>query len=95
MKYYHMIVEPIGNWTGDGTGRKEYISTVQGSAPAGYKCVGVCGYHEKPRKVQYPCRGCVYYSACGSNMRTIPCEGRKTKSELRKEQYDEVYDDDF
>lgn len=46
-KYYHMVVEPIGNWPGETDGRKEYISTVQGSAPAGYKCVGVCGYHEK------------------------------------------------
>lgn len=48
-------------------------------------CVGVCGYHEKPKQVQYPCRGCVYYAACGSSMRTVPCDGRKTKSELRKE----------
>lgn len=27
--------------------RREYISTKQGSAPAGWVCVGVCGYHEK------------------------------------------------
>lgn len=27
--------------------RKEYISTKQGSAPAGWVCVGVCGYHEQ------------------------------------------------
>lgn len=85
MKYYHMIVEPIGNWPGDTGNRKEYISTVQGSAPPGYKCVGVCGFHEKPREVQYPCRGCVYYAACGSSMRTMPCDGRKTKSQMRKE----------
>ena len=84
MKYYHMIVEPIGNLAGETTGRKEYISTTQGSAPAGYRCVGVCGFHEKPREVQYPCRGCVYYAACGSSMRTMHCDGRKTKSELRK-----------
>jgi hypothetical protein len=85
MKYYHMIVEPIGNWPGETTGRKEYINTTQGAAPPGYKCVGVCGYHEKPRQVQYPCRGCVYYAACGSSMRTAPCDGRKTKSDLKKE----------
>lgn len=85
MKYYHMIVEPIDNWSGETADRQEYISTIQGSAPSGYKCVGVCGYHEKKREVQYPCRGCVYYSDCGSSMRTIPCDGRKTKSELRKE----------
>ena len=80
-----MIVEPIGNWIGDDTGRKEYISTVQGSAPNGYRCVAVCGYHEKPKQVQYPCRNCVYYAVCGESMRTMPCDGRKTKSELRKE----------
>ena len=85
MKYYHMIVQPIGQSLDDTSNRKEYVSTIQGSAPAGYKCVGVCGYHEKKREVQYPCRGCVYYAACGSSMRTMPCDGRKTKSELRKE----------
>ena len=46
-KYYHMIIEPIGNWPGETTGRKEYISTIQGAVPDGYKLVGVCGYHEK------------------------------------------------
>lgn len=83
MKYYHMIVQYPGDR--DGSTRREYISTIQGSAPPGYICVGVCGYHEKPREVQYPCRGCVYYAACGSSMRTQHCGGRKTKSELRKE----------
>lgn len=83
MKYYHMIVQYPGDR--DGSTRREYISTVQGSAPEGYVCVGVCGYHEKPRQVQYPCRNCVYYATCGESMRTMPCEGRKTKSELRKE----------
>ena len=82
-KYYHMIVEPIGNFPGETTGRKEYISTTQGAAPPGYKCVGVCGFHEKQREVQYPCRGCVYYAACGSSTRTMPCDGRKTKKELK------------
>lgn len=85
MKYYHMIVEPIGNWDGETNGRKEYISTTQGAAPPGYKVVGVCGFHEKPKQVQYPCRNCVYYATCGESMRTAPCDGRKTKSELRKE----------
>ena len=82
-KYYHMIVEPIGNFPGETTGRKEYISTTQGAAPPGYKCVGVCGFHEKQREVQYPCRGCVYYAACGSSTRTMPCDVRKTKKELK------------
>ena len=35
--------------------------------------------------VKYPCRGCVYFSACGDNMRTEPCNGRKTKTEQKKE----------
>ena len=61
MRYYHMIVE--SNATGE---RREYISTKQGEAPHGYKCVGVCGYHDKPRQVQKPCIGCVYYAACSS-----------------------------
>lgn len=85
MKHYHMIVQPIGQPLDDISNRKEYVSTVQGSAPPGYKCVGVCGYHEKPKEVQRPCIGCVYYAACGSTTRTMPCDGRKTKRELRKE----------
>lgn len=82
MKYYHMIVQYPGDW--DGSTRREYISSVQGSAPPGYICVGVCGYHEKPREVQKPCIGCVYYAACGSTTRTAPCDGRKTKRDLKK-----------
>ena len=46
-KYYHMIIQRIGDKTGET--RKEYISKHQGSAPAGWVCVGVCGYHEKGR----------------------------------------------
>lgn len=84
MRYYHMIVE--SNATGE---RREYISTKQGEAPHGYKCVGVCGYHDKPRQVQKPCIGCVYYAACGSSTRTAPCKGRKTKREVQRNE--EVY----
>lgn len=25
---------------------------------------------------KYPCRGCVYYAACGDRMRTEPCNGK-------------------
>ena len=46
-KYYHMIIEPISGWDKSPNNRKEYISTHQGSAPKGYRCVAVCGYHEK------------------------------------------------
>ena len=45
VKYYHMIIEPNA-----GGQRKEYISKRQGAAPAGWKCVGVCGYHEVPKE---------------------------------------------
>ena len=82
MKYYHMIIQRNDDW--DGENRREYISTTQGAAPHGWKCVGVCGFHEKPREVQKPCIGCIYYSACGSTTRTAPCDGRMTKSEARK-----------
>lgn len=27
--------------------RREYISRKQGSAPLGWTCIGVCGYHEE------------------------------------------------
>lgn len=84
MRYYHMIVE--SNATGE---RREYISPKQGKAPHGYKCVGVCGYHDKPRQVQKPCIGCVYYATCGSSTRTAPCEGRKTKRKVQRNE--EVY----
>ena len=44
-KYYHMIIQRISNMSGET--RKEYISRRQGYAPPGWKCVGVCGWHEK------------------------------------------------
>ena len=51
MKYYHMIVaREVAENVGDHSTRKEYISTRQGSAPNGWVCVGVCGYHEEKRK---------------------------------------------
>lgn len=47
-KYYHMIVQRRYDWTGET--RREYISTRQGTAPQGWVCVGVCGYHEVPKE---------------------------------------------
>ena len=44
-KYYHMIIQYHGDLTGKT--RREYISRHQGAAPKGWKCVGVCGFHEK------------------------------------------------
>lgn len=35
------------------------------------------------RDVKYPCRNCVYFKACGDNMRDMPCAGRMTKSERK------------
>lgn len=46
MKFYHMIIEKDGK----PETRREYIHPRQGSAPAGWKCIGVCGYHETPTK---------------------------------------------
>lgn len=55
MKYYHMIIGRIAAENfGDKSTRREYISRKQGSAPAGWVCVGVCGYHEEPRKNAAP-----------------------------------------
>lgn len=49
MKYYHMIIaRPGPENVGDHSTRREYISRRQGSHPAGWICLGVCGYHETP-----------------------------------------------
>lgn len=50
MRYYHMIIEPASGWDKSPENRREYISKHQGAAPEGWKCVGVCGYHEEPPK---------------------------------------------
>ena len=47
MKFYHMIIGK--EWEeehGDKSTRREYTSKHQGSAPRGWKCIGVCGYYE-------------------------------------------------
>lgn len=33
---------------------------------------------------KHPCIGCVYYIACGETNRTMPCNGRVTKSERKR-----------
>ena len=33
----------------------------------------------------YPCRNCIYFKVCGSNTRTVPCSGRTTKTDKKKE----------
>lgn len=45
VKFYRMAIENIK--TGE---RDTYISKRQGAAPAGWKCVGVCGYFEHPAR---------------------------------------------
>ena len=35
--------------------------------------------------VKRPCQGCVYFKACGESTRTMPCAGRMTKSQQKKE----------
>lgn len=51
MKYYHMIIaRPEAENRNDISTRKEYISPQQGSAPKGWICLGICGYHEAPKK---------------------------------------------
>lgn len=35
--------------------------------------------------VKKPCIGCVYFNTCGDSSRTAPCNGRRTKSEQKKE----------
>lgn len=34
--------------------------------------------------VKHPCIGCIYFEACGSTTRTMPCDGRQTKKEKEK-----------
>lgn len=38
------------------------------------------------KTVKHPCQGCVYFSVCGESTRTEPCNGRKTKTEQKKEE---------
>lgn len=33
--------------------------------------------------VKYPCRGCIYYNACGNTNRTVICKGRETRNGVR------------
>jgi hypothetical protein len=33
----------------------------------------------------HPCINCIYFKACGETNRTMHCEGRKTKSQNKKE----------
>lgn len=43
MKIYHMVIENLKTKE-----RRVFMNQHQGSAPQGWRCVSVCGYHEKP-----------------------------------------------
>ncbi len=34
--------------------------------------------------VKHPCVNCVYFKTCGNTNRTMPCDGRQTKTERNK-----------
>ena len=33
---------------------------------------------------KHPCQNCVYFPVCGEHTRTEPCEGRQTKTDVKK-----------
>lgn len=54
MKIYHMIIEKLPPFSYPekdmSDTRREYMNTKQGHVPQGWRCVGVCGYHETAKK---------------------------------------------
>ena len=50
MKIYRMVIEKVNKDKNAPAVRKTYESVQQGAAPAGWRCVGVCGFYEKPKK---------------------------------------------
>ena len=42
------------------------------------------------KSVKYPCRGCIYFSQCGDNERTEPCDGRRLNRDLDKGRRGEI-----
>ena len=38
------------------------------------------------KKVKKPCISCIYFKACGNTNRTMPCEGRMTKTKKKQEE---------
>lgn len=37
------------------------------------------------KQIKKPCVRCIYFAACGNTNRTMPCDGRVTKSEKKRE----------
>ena len=48
MKIYRMVIEKVSKDKNAPVERKTYESIHQGSAPAGWRCIGVYGFYEKP-----------------------------------------------
>ena len=38
----------------------------------------------------HPCLNCIYFKVCGETNRTMPCEGRMTKRQKKKEIENEI-----
>jgi hypothetical protein len=36
--------------------------------------------------MKHPCINCIYLKACGETNRTMPCNGRMTKTEKKREE---------
>lgn len=45
----------------------------------------------KNNQPQFPCRSCIYFQSCGENTRTMPCNGRVTKTEKKNEERGEQH----
>lgn len=45
MRVFRMAIE--NNKTGQ---RDTYLSIHQGASPAGWRCIGVCGYYDTPKR---------------------------------------------
>ena len=39
---------------------------------------------KKMNNVKHPCQSCVYFKVCGESTRTVPCNGRMTKTDRKK-----------
>lgn len=37
--------------------------------------------------MKHPCINCIYFKACGETNRTMPCNGRMTKTEKKREEF--------
>ncbi len=80
MKIYHMII--AREWQelhGDTSTRKEWQSVVQGAAPDGWVCVGVCGYHEEQKTYRVN-----YVDGHDLKYKTIETNADNKKDAIRK-----------